>query len=231
MQPGYQTTSLHFDREPRFYADMAFDGSKWYMENGTYNIQSKAGEHSGKKQVRDYSVTGYFTKKLVSPAMVATATSLVVESYPWPVMRLADLYLLYAEALNETGNPAAALPYLNLIRDRAGLKSVESSWSNYSSKPNKYTNVDGMRDIIRQERGIELAFEGSRFWDLRRWKTAARNLNQPIYGWNILQSTIEEYNSRVLLFNQSFNSPRDYFWPIGEYAIQVNPNLVQNKGW
>ncbi|MDR6785299.1 hypothetical protein ABIE26_003998 [Pedobacter africanus] len=231
MQPGYQTTSLHFDREPRFYADMAFDGSKWYMENGTYNIQSKAGEHSGKKQVRAYSITGYFTKKLVSPAMVATSTSLVVESYPWPVMRLADLYLLYAEALNETGNAAAALPYLNLIRDRAGLKSVESSWSNYSSKPNKYTNADGMRDIIRQERGIELAFEGSRFWDLRRWKTAARNLNQPIYGWNILQSTIEEYNSRVLLFNQSFNSPRDYFWPIGEYAIQVNPNLVQNKGW
>lgn len=231
VQLGYQTAALHLDREARFYADMAFDGSKWYMNNKTFNIQSKAGEHSGKKQVRAYSITGYFTKKLVSPRMIATATTTNVESYPWPVMRLADLYLLYAEALNETGKTAEALPYLNQIRDRAGLQSIETSWSTFSKRPDKYLSVVGMREIIHQERGIEMAFEASRFWDLRRWKTAAKKLNEPIYGWNILQSTTEEYNSRVLLFSQSFNSPRDYFWPIRDGAIQTNPNLVQNSGW
>ncbi|WP_316839509.1 RagB/SusD family nutrient uptake outer membrane protein [Pedobacter gandavensis] len=231
LQEGYQTVGLHFNREPRFYADMAFDGSKWYMQSGEYEIQSKAGEYTGKKQTRMYSVTGYFTKKLVNWNLVATSTEVNVESYPWPTMRLADLYLLYAEALNESGSSGEALPYLNQIRERAGLKSVEESWTTYSNNPGKYTTVAGLRDIIHQERGIELAFEASRFWDLRRWKTAAKKMNAPIYGWNITQETAEEYNTRVLLFSQTFNAPRDYLWPINEYNLQINPNLVQNTGW
>ncbi|AOM78769.1 RagB/SusD family nutrient uptake outer membrane protein [Pedobacter steynii] len=231
MQEGYRTVGLHFNREARFYADMAFDGSKWYMQSGNYNIQSKSGEYTGKKQSRMYSVTGYFTKKLVNWNLVASTTEVNVESYPWPIMRLADLYLLYAESLNETGNSAAALPYLNEIRKRAGLNSVESSWTAFSNKPGKFTTVDGLREIIHQERGIELAFEASRFWDLRRWKTAAKKMNAPIYGWNITQETIEEYNTRVLLFSQTFSAPRDYLWPINEYNLQINPNLVQNPGW
>lgn len=231
IQDGYQSVSLHFNREPRFYADMAFDGSKWYMENGNFNIQAKSGQHSGKKQSRIYSVTGYYTKKLVNWKMVASATNITVERYPWPVVRLGDLYLLYAEALNETDNKTLALEYVNMIRDRAGLKSVESSWTNFSKNPNKYTDKDGLREIIQQERLIEMAFEGSRFWDLRRWKRAGEFLNQPIYGWDVIQTSYSDYNRRVLLFNQSFNSPRDYFWPIKDYSILVNPNLVQNGGW
>jgi hypothetical protein len=231
MQEGYQTVGLHFEREPRFYADMAFDGSTWFMHNGNYNIQSKSEQYTGKKQSRLYSITGYYTKKVVNWNLVFSKTNTTIESYPWPVMRLSDLYLLYAEALNETGNPAAALPYLNQIRARAGLKSVESSWVTYSTNPTKYTTVAGLRDIIRQERGIEMAFEGSRFWDLRRWKTAPQVLSAPIYGWDIVQSTYEDYNRRVLLFTPKFVAPRDYFWPIKETDLQVNPNLVQNPGW
>lgn len=231
MQEGYQTVGLHFDREPRFYADMAFDGSKWFMKNGNYNIQSKSDQFGGKKQSRLYSITGYYTKKLVNWNFVFTTTTTTVESYPWPVMRLADLYLLYAEALNESGNQATALPYLNQIRARAGLQSVESSWGTFSNKPTKYTTVEGLRDIIRQERGIEMAFEGSRFWDVRRWKTAPQVLSAPVYGWDILQSTYEDYNRRVLLYSPRFVAPRDYFWPVKEYDIQINPNLVQNSGW
>jgi hypothetical protein len=231
IQNGYQSVSLHFDREPRFYADMAFDGSKWFMENGNFNIQAKSGQYSGKKQSRIYSVTGYYTKKLVNWEMVASATNITVERYPWPVMRLGDLYLLYAEALNETDNRPQALEYLNLIRDRAGLKSVESSWTNFSKNPGKYADKNGLRDIIQQERLIEMAFEGSRFWDLRRWKKAGELLNQPVYGWDVIRSDYADYNRRVLLFNQSFNSPRDYFWPIKDNSIRVNQNLVQNPGW
>ncbi len=231
MQDGYQTVGLHFDREPRFYADMAFDGSKWFMNNGNYNIQSKLEQFGGKKQSRLYSITGYYTKKLVNWNLVASSTSLTVESYPWPVMRLSDLYLYYAEALNESGRSADALPYLNQIRARAGLQSIESSWGNFSNQPTKFTTVEGLRDIIRRERGIEMAFEGSRFWDVRRWKTAPQVLSEPIYGWDILQSTYADYNRRVLLYTPRFVGPRDYFWPIKEYDLQVNPNLVQNSGW
>ncbi|MDP9076157.1 MAG: RagB/SusD family nutrient uptake outer membrane protein [Bacteroidota bacterium] len=231
LQQNYETVGLHFDREPRFYADIAFDGSLWFMHNGTFNIQSKSGQYTGKKQSRLYSVTGYYAKKLVNWNLVATPTTETLDPYPWPVMRLADLYLLYAEALNESGNSSAALPYLNMIRARAGLKSVESSWTNYSTQPGKYTTTTGLRAIIQQERGIELAFEGSRFWDLRRWKTAPQVMNAPIYGWDIVQSSYEDYNRRVLLFNQQFVSPRDYLWPLQESDIQVNPNLVQNPGW
>jgi hypothetical protein len=231
MQEDYQTVGLHFNREPRFYADMAFDGSKWFMKNGNFNIQSKLEQYSGKKQSRLYSITGYYTKKLVNWNLVATKTNTTVESYPWPVMRLSDLYLLYAESLNESGNSAAALSYVNQIRARAGLKTVESSWSSFSNQPTKFTTVAGLRSIIQQERGIEMAFEGSRFWDLRRWKTAPQVLSAPIYGWDILQTTYEDYNRRVLLYTPRFIAPRDYFWPIAENDLQVNPNLVQNAGW
>lgn len=236
LQTNYQTAALHFNREPRFYADMAFDGAKWYMRNNSsaqapYTIKSKALETSGKRNTRLYSITGYYTKKLVNWRMAITSTTLTVENYPWPVMRLADLYLLYAEAANETGNSAAALPYLNMIRARAGLNTVESSWAAYSNRPGKYTSVDGLREIIQQERGIELAFETSRFWDLRRWKTAYQKLNEPIFAWNITRENTADYNQQVLEFNQSFIAPRDYLWPISERELQINTNLVQNTGW
>lgn len=231
LQENYQTVGLHFDREPRFYADMAFDGSKWFMQDGMHYIQSKADQPTGKKQSRLYSVTGYYTKKLVNWNLVETQTAVNVESYPWPVIRLGDLYMLYAEAANETDDPTTALKYMNLIRDRAGLKSVESSWANFSKNPTKYTTKNGLRDIIQQERLIEMAFEGSRFWDLKRWKKASQVLNQPIYGWDIIRASYEDYNRRVLLFNQSFVSPRDYFWPISENNFLANPKLVQNLGW
>jgi hypothetical protein len=236
LQTGYKTAALHLDREPRFYADVAFDGAKWFMRSNTsaqapYNIQAKALQASGKKNTRLYSITGYYTKKLVNWTLAYSSTSISVESYPWPVMRLADLYLLYAEALNENGKSGEALPYLNRIRTRAGLNTVESSWSNFSNRPGKYTTIDGLREIIHQERGIELAFEASRFWDLRRWKRAFQELNAPIYAWNVGRENTEDYYQRILEFGQSFTAPRDYLWPISESELQINTNLVQNTGW
>lgn len=232
LQEGYKTVGLHFNREPRFYADLAFDGAKWFMQDEEYEIQSKSGQPTGKKQSVLYSVTGYYAKKLVNWEMVLISGGGVsVEDYPWPIMRMADLYLLYAEALNETGNQATALTYLNKVRERAGLETVESSWINYSTNPGKYQTKDGLREIIHQERLIELALEGQRFWDLRRWKKAASRLNTPIYGWDIIQEDYENYNRKVLLFDQKFNAPRDYFWPLSDGALIVNPNLVQNPGW
>lgn len=233
MQPGYETAVLNFDREPRFYASVSFDGAKWFMQNGTWNVQAKWGQNQSQKNVFGYSVTGYFTKKTVNWKFVINeGQSTSVEDYPFPLFRLADLYLLYAEALNEAegvANPAI-LQYLNLVRARAGLKTVEESWSLYSKNPSKYTTQDGLRAIIQQERLIELSFEASRFWDLRRWKRAIEEQNKVILGWDISQASPAGYYRTKALYTQTFQV-RDYLWPINSYDILVNPKLVQNPGW
>jgi hypothetical protein len=238
---GYQTARLNFDREPRYYADLGFDGSIWYMQNSitgsdsaTYNVMAKQGQRMNEVNTDYINMTGYWIKKLVNWkfAFSGTVNSATSENYPWPMFRLADLYLLYAEALNETSGPTEQVySYLDKIRARAGLGGVVSSWNQYSNSPGKPLTKEGLRSIIHQERLIEMAFEGSRLWDLRRWKEAAVELNKPITGWDRTQAAAADYYRVVNIYTQKFIAPRDYFWPIKEYEISVNPNLAQNIGW
>ncbi|MNR46422.1 SusD family protein [compost metagenome] len=78
-----------------------------------------------------------------------------------------------------------------------------------------------------------MSFEGSRFWDLRRWKLAAQELNKNITGWDRNQDKDhpELFYQEQTFYQQRFVAPRDYFWPIKESDLLVNPNLVQNPGW
>ena len=237
LQPGYTTVGLHFDREQRFYTSLAFDGGIWYGQgrfddNNQWLLQSKAGQYQSTVASSRYSVTGYRPKKLVNyENIIGNGSSYTIQQYPWPVMRLADLYLLYSEALNEVEGPTEeALRCINLVRERSGLQPVEEAWPQYSINPNKHTSKEGFREIIQQERLIELAFEGKRFWDLRRWKRAHLELNKPITGWDIDQESEEGYYRQRVLHNQTFFT-KDYLWPIREYNITVNKNLVQNPGW
>lgn len=229
---GYTTASLHFNREPRFYAALAFDGSMWMMKNKTFHVENKAGQWQSRKNIYDNNLTGYYAKKLISwKNEIQAEHRLYVEAYSWPEMRLADLYLLYAEALNEAKGPVAeALEYVNRVRERADLPTVQDAWTNWSRQPNKFTTKEGLRQIIQQERLIELSFEGHRFWDLRRWKRSVEELNKPINGWDMVQEKPEFYYRPRLIFRQSFQT-RDYLWPIHENDLLVNENLVQNPGW
>jgi hypothetical protein len=124
-----------------------------------------------------------------------------------------------------------AIEYVDKVRKRAGLKGVVESWTNFSTNPGKYASQAGLRDIIQRERLIELSFEGHRLWDLRRWKRSFDELNKDITGWNILGKTADTYYKERVIYSQRFISPRDYFWPIGNYDIRRNPNLVENPGW
>lgn len=234
--PGYTTAILNFDREPRFYADLAFDGAIWYGQGrydeiSSFTVMSKLGQAQSRVTQWNYTATGYQTKKLVHYNSVMT-TSYQISGYPWPSIRLADLYLLYAEALNEFNeNPVGEVyDYLNLVRERAGLKTVQESWYAYSTNPGKYLTKEGLRQIIHQERTIELAFEGHRFWDLLRWKEAATVLSGPVKGWDVDQSEAVTYYKPKILFNRIFTT-RDYFWPIREGNLTMNKKLVQNPGW
>jgi hypothetical protein len=240
LKQGYTTAYLNVDREPRFYADLAFDGSIWYgqgffEDNPPSNllyVASKKGQAVREYHIGQFSATGYWPKKLVNYQNVIGRTSYKVKRYPWPVMRLADLYLLYAEAKNEADDAPGSevYKYINLVRKRAGLKSVQYSWSHYSVNPDEYKTKEGMRKIIHRERLIELAFEAKRFWALRRWKEAIDKLNTPITGWSIDNSKAEDYYKKRIVYQQKF-SVRDYLWPISEDALLANPTLKQNPGW
>lgn len=241
--PGYQTARLNFDREPRFYADLGFDGGAWFMQKNSNDYGSDKVQWYMKARYTDYgndgsaginSETGYFLKKVVEYSTTPTLTARGIPSpaYEWPAIRLADLYLLYAEALNES-IPAPSeevFTYIDRIRERAGLLGVKESWSQFTNNA-KYQTKAGMRSIIRQERGIELAFEGSRFWDIMRWKIATEEFNETIRGWSISQSTAVGYYQTRAVYQRKFVAPRDYLWPIKNYNILVNPKLVQNPGW
>lgn len=243
ISDGFETANLNQHREPRFYACLGFDGGIWFG-NGRYKdvgqgtstetawtVQAKAGEMSGKTSSIRYSATGYFLKKYPHFETVTTTTAITYVRMAFPIIRLADLYLLYAEARNEYSGPDAEVyQYLDLVRERAGLKGVVESWSQYSKYPDKPLSKEGLREIIHQERTCELAFEGKRFWDLRRWKTADQAMNQVVKGWNVFGTSTVDYYSVVNLESLEFTT-KEYLWPLMQQTLRVNPNLVQNPFW
>ena len=156
---SYETAAFNFDREPRFYADLGFDGGIWYGQ-GRYKddigdnwvVKAKVGQTQGRQGITIFSITGYWPKKYVYYTNTMSPVYYSIVDYPWVLLRLGDLYLLYAEALNESGaSYAESCKYLDFIRTRAGLKGVEDSWTNHSKYPDKFTTQSGLREIIERE--------------------------------------------------------------------------------
>ncbi len=240
VKDGETTINLHFDREPRFYASLGFDRGIWYGNPpGTGNtnpgwtdnfLKMLTGEYSSGGGTRK-NTTGYVARKIVKYNTSIKNGTARITRYTFPEMRLAGLYLFYAECLNEIDNRPLAIEYLDKVRLHAGLKGVEESWTNYSTNPTKPTTKEGLRSIIRTERLNELAFEGQRFWDTRRWKTAVALTTQPQVGWNVEGETAEEFYTPVTLSVSNKFSFRNYLFPIPTNELLDNPNLVQNPGW
>lgn len=237
LEVGATTAKMHLNREYRFYSNLFFDRGTAYMDGlatddakNLYKLHFLAGEYSGRNGTSDYSGTGYLAKKLVGYRSSLTASAWQPYRYAFPIIRLADVYLMYAEALNETmaAPDAKVYEYIDLVRERAGLKGVVESWKRYSKNPNKPNTKEGMRDIIRKERLNELSLEGKRFWDLRRWKTP---LPKAVKGWNVKGKTTEEFYRQTVLFERPDYYYRDYLWPLKISTILQNSNLVQNPGW
>lgn len=234
---GGETALLHMHREPRFYASLAFDRGTWYGAGFGEDTQAnlakyhfRAKEYSGIISSEDYSYTGYLNKKVCSYRSSLGQNAWTSHRYAFPIIRLADLYLMYAEALNETLSAPNedVYYYIDEIRKRAGLLGVKEAWSLYSKSPNKPNTRDGMREIIRMERLNELACEGKRFWDLRRWK---QELPNTIRGWNVRGENASTFYRVNVLYERSKYTYKDFLWPIRVEDILKNPNLVQNPGW
>ena len=239
---GYTTIKLHLNREPRFYAYVGFDGGKWFSEEfcsssdqTPADVRTRRGGEAG---ISDelYSPTGYLLKKIVSWRNINTRANIVRYTYSFPIIRLADLYLLYAEALNNVKDEPdeEVYEYVQKVRDRAGLDketgSLVDTWAQYSTNPTLPLSKTGMMQIIQRERMNEFAFEGIRLHDVRRWKLGAEYLSSPVEGWSILESDAEFFYQSRVIFERKF-MPRDYLWPIKNDDLYRNGLLRQNPLW
>lgn len=136
----------------------------------------------------------------------------------WIIFRYADVLLMYAEAKNEaTGPDETVYAALDQIRTRAGMPKVDRA---------KYGTQAKLRDFIRNERRVELAGEGLRYYDILRWKIADQVLNKSIVSFTIPGVLpLQNIEKRV------FNPAKNYVWPLPQTAIDNAKNLEQNPAW
>ena len=211
---------MYVNREPRFYASVNFSGQTW--KNTTVELWNSGKD--GKSSNNAYwSPTGYIQKKMADPESVIQGSTRVLNRRTWVYMRVAEVFLNYAEALNECdpGN-ADILKYVNEIRKRGGIPELSGSYSQ-----------EEMRKLIRQERHIELCFETHRFFDVRRWKIASKTDNAVIYGMNIYKGTYlqdTEFYKRTVVEKRTF-TPQMYLFPVPQSEREKIPALVQNWGY
>lgn len=208
------------NREPRFYVNITYNGSTWLnTANGEIITELYNNGNSGKSTGGgDYSTTGYIVRKAMGLGKwrVDNRTNILY--------RLANVYLDYAEAINEAEpGSGEALKYLNLIRERAGVPLYGSGDLAVPA------GQEGMREAIRKERRVELAFENVRYFDTRRWKVAEQTDNGPIYGLNITSNLPEFLN--VVAFENRVFTKKHYLWPIPSKDVNVDKLMVQNPGW
>ena len=234
LQPLERTINLHLDREPRFYAWLATDRGVWRAQGARNNLKMRNAEFpGGRAHATDFYASGIGVKKFVHPETTSDHWTTVVH-YAKPLMRLPELYLMRAEARNEYSGPSQQVySDLNVIRRRAGLQDIEIVYNNPTivKTVGKHLDKSGLRDIIHQERLIELSFEGHRYDDIRRWKRGSEFFTLPILGWDVEKNLSTEFYTLQTKQTRQWITPRDYFFPLELNELRLNPKLIQNPGW
>src|SRR5690606_27856020 len=250
LRPG---VSLQYaNREPRFYASVAYNGSFWSLLNESqernrnqqvfyYRDDSKG---NGFNSSNAYWLrTGIGVKKYVHESdTYEGGRSDEVVNKPEPAIRYADILLMYAEALNELNGSysipswkgtnytiARTIPEMQIgihpVRIRGGVPDYPD---------HIYNNKEELRKTIKRERFIELMAEGQRYYDLRRWMDAPVEESLPIYGCNVLmneqQRDLFHQPVAVWALKTTF-SDKQWFWPISHTELKRNHRLTQNPGW
>lgn len=237
IAPGDSTVRFHRNREPRFYASIGFDRGEYEIQGGKISLHCRRGEpqqNDGNEKNEYQSDNGYYCQKYISKGDVYDKTSKKFTYNHWvfPYMRLAELYLDYAEADFEYNGSlnSQSLLYLNKIRHRSGLPNFEDSWAMAGGIP----TGDKLRNILHDERSIELAMEGRRFHDIRRWKIADTEMMHYQKAWTLSGKTATDFYKLTDMKEggvRSFKAPKNYWLAIPLDQIQVNSNLVQNPGY
>lgn len=224
---GYNPQQPYKGRERRFYQSIIYDGSAWQGDT----IKTRRGINALNEidlgSASDVSNTGYYARKTLDER-IAGQTSLAQSpggnSYIY--FRYADVLLMYAEAQNEAVGPdATVLDAVNKVRARGGLPTIEATYGAVTKEQ--------MRNIIRRERRIELAFEDKRWWDVLRWKIADGPngvLNKQASGMVIERKNGVLTYTPTRIVSKSF-LPRMYTFPIPQSALDQNPVMrAQNGG-
>jgi hypothetical protein len=222
---GYDENNPYVNRDPRMDATIVRHGSFFItrpsLDSRTLTIHTQPGSTTDETELKDVytgtgetaSRTGYYIRKYYDP----TANASFESSLNLILIRYADVLLMYAEAKAELNQLDAAVwnNTVRAIRQRAGFTEAGAL---------DFPGTTGLRDIIRRERRSELAFEGTRIHDIRRWHTAETVLNQPAHG-----AKFAENNTKYITLEQrSFNPERDYWWPVPQGDKDKNSNLGQN---
>jgi hypothetical protein len=228
---------MYLQREPRFYAHLGISGGYWRQHVDRLNTMMYGGTPGGWYSARtsDYWFwSGIGIKKFIHPESKSGHVSRQVQIV-YPIIRMADLYLMKAEILNEIQGPGQEVwDEINKIRRRAGIPDVEKAWSDPELvgdlSLNAHLDKNRMRDIILYERSVELAFEGSHFCDMYRYRRATAEFNSPIMGWKGNAFGATGFFQIELKTLRHF-TPRDYLFPLTVGERNINANLIQNPGW
>jgi starch-binding outer membrane protein, SusD/RagB family len=237
MASGDSTALLNRNREPRFYASIGYDRGLYEINGGTISIHARYKEPQGYNGVssNEYqSNNGYFCQKYISKldTYKVTTTTFSYNKFVYPYLRVAELYLDYAEAEFEyTGTLSSyGLDCLNKIRHRAGLPNFEDSWAKVGGIP----TGDALRQVIHQERTNEFLMESRRYHDIRRWKIAKTEMMRQPKSWTLTGNTAATYYNVTNMYEnmtRTFTTPQSYWLAIPIHAMTANYNLVQNPGY
>jgi hypothetical protein len=213
-------------RDPRLARDILSNGDSF---KGSV-IESYTGGNNGLPK-ENASPTSFYLRKFIQEATSLTTGN--VNSYPhiYPLLRVQEVYLNYAEALFEgTKNPDFTGVFHGVryvLSPRSAVNLIRAAYS-MPEIPSDLP-VDQFRMRLRNERRVELCFEGHRFWDLRRWKIGEST--KEIYGITITKIGDQDYSVvRNLVQNRYWNDKMNWY-PISEVELHKNGNLVQNDGW
>lgn len=222
---GYVEINPYANRDPRLTATVVYDGYVWQKPDGsTKVIYIKPGTDPDPARLDEYnpasqasSPTGYYWRKYYDPIALASFTS----GMNLHLIRYAEVLLNYAEAKQALGQMDETVwnNTIRLLRQRAGFTDAAAL---------NFPGTADMTNIIRRERRAELAMEGLRTDDIRRWKIAETVLNGYAHGARFGDAAVD--NGYIRAQKRAFTA-KDYLWPIPASEIGLNPNLTQNPGY
>ncbi|MBC7867673.1 MAG: RagB/SusD family nutrient uptake outer membrane protein [Gloeobacteraceae cyanobacterium ES-bin-316] len=207
-------------RDPRLFASVVVNNSTFSsVASITRNVQLWEGGRDG-LPIPLASKTGYYLRKYVNESLNLPQGTTGVHS--WIYFRMAEIYLNYAEALNEYSPGAADIKiYVDRVRTRTGVAMPGMPEGTQAE----------VRQRIRNERRIELAFEDHRSWDVRRWMIAPATIGVPVRGVKVIQTSPGVFTYTAQTVESRVFQPKMYLFPISQVELSVAPGLVQNPLW
>ena len=228
---GFDAENPYANRDPRLAKYIIFNGQTAGSGSSVINTQAdnSANLDGLNKDVSKSTRTGYYMKKLLRQDINLDPNVNSKQNHYTARIRYTELYLDYAEAANEAYGPTggsgfSAYDVIKAIRQRAGIKDENGQDPYLESIKN---DKDKMRELIRNERRIELCFEGFRFWDLRRWKL---DITQEAKGVSITNVGAGKKYETISVEKRNFKE-NGYYGPVPYDQILNFPSLAQNKGW